>query len=139
MILDLNMWKNQIFYEPGPYGQYIDPVSRKVYTVEDSRFISENNETTWAWEARGEINGTTGKPYREQDMCMYSRYMGYTLSVKCTAFIPNILGLVMLFTLVSLYGRFPPNQAQQVIMQHLVSLSLLVASKAPGLLVMSTC
>ncbi|XP_037792530.1 transmembrane protein 117-like [Penaeus monodon] len=41
---------------------------------------------------------------------MYSRYMGYTLSVKCTAFIPNILGLVMLFTLVSLYGRFPPNQ-----------------------------
>ena len=23
MILDLNMWKNQIFYSPGPYGQYI--------------------------------------------------------------------------------------------------------------------
>ncbi|RXG70479.1 hypothetical protein Avbf_07419 [Armadillidium vulgare] len=44
------------------------------------------------------------------DMFMYSRYMGYDLKVKCTAFIPSILGFVMFFTLVSLYGRFPPNQ-----------------------------
>lgn len=46
------------------------------------------------------------------DMDMNSRYMEYSLSVKCTAFIPNILGFIMLFTLVSLYGRFPPNQVR---------------------------
>ncbi|XP_050693016.1 transmembrane protein 117-like isoform X2 [Eriocheir sinensis] len=111
MILDLNMWKNQIFYSPGPYGQYIDPNSSKVYTVEDSVFIAEGNESMWTWKARSQIDNGTGRPYSEADMDMNSRYMEYSLSVKCTAFIPNILGFIMLFTLVSLYGRFPPNQA----------------------------
>ncbi|KAK8739321.1 hypothetical protein OTU49_003576 [Cherax quadricarinatus] len=110
MILDLNMWKNQIFYSPAPYGQYIDPVSRHVYSVEDPVFVNEGNETLWTWEARSEINNETGLPYREQDMFMYSRFMEYSVAVKCTALIPNILGFIMLFTLVSLYGRFPPNQ-----------------------------
>ncbi|XP_064113173.1 transmembrane protein 117-like isoform X2 [Macrobrachium nipponense] len=110
MIFDLNMWKNQIFYTPGPYGQYIDPQSRKVFSVEDPKFVNEMNETMWTWEARSEINVTTGRPYRTQDMFMYSRFMDYSLPVKCTAFIPSILGFVMLFTLISLYGRFEPNK-----------------------------
>ncbi|XP_045119048.1 transmembrane protein 117-like isoform X2 [Portunus trituberculatus] len=118
MILDLNMWKNQLFYSPGPYGQYIDPNSSKVYTVEDPVFISEGNESMWTWKARSEIDNATGRPYLEADMDMNSRYMDYSLSVKCTAFIPNILGFIMLFTLVSLYGRFPPNQLHLMARPH---------------------
>ncbi len=30
MILDMNMWKNQMFYKPYNYGQYEDPDTRKV-------------------------------------------------------------------------------------------------------------
>jgi len=41
---------------------------------------------------------------------MYSRWMGYSTGVKCTAFIPNLLGMAMFFTLITLYGRFPPNE-----------------------------
>ena len=52
-------------------------------------------------------------------MFMYSRYMGYSLPVKCTAFIPNILAFIMLFALVSVYGRFPPNQVRILLSKSL--------------------
>lgn len=32
MILDLNMWKNQIFYIPAEYGQYTGP-DHKVFSI----------------------------------------------------------------------------------------------------------
>ncbi|XP_076328958.1 transmembrane protein 117-like isoform X2 [Tachypleus tridentatus] len=38
MILDLNMWKNQIFYSPNVYGQYIGPTN-KIYTVDDQEVL----------------------------------------------------------------------------------------------------
>ena len=30
MILDMNMWKNQMFYKPYEYSQYTNPVTNKV-------------------------------------------------------------------------------------------------------------
>ncbi|XP_022248149.1 transmembrane protein 117-like, partial [Limulus polyphemus] len=39
MILDLNMLKNQIFYSPKAYGQYIGP-NHKIYTVADQRLLA---------------------------------------------------------------------------------------------------
>ncbi|XP_076372929.1 transmembrane protein 117-like [Tachypleus tridentatus] len=45
MILDLNMWKNQIFYSPEAYGQYIGP-SHKVYTVADQEVLRTGKATT---------------------------------------------------------------------------------------------
>jgi len=38
MILDLNMWKNQIFYEPLRYGQYVDGEGF-IYTISDKQFL----------------------------------------------------------------------------------------------------
>lgn len=46
------------------------------------------------------------------DMQMNSRFMNYPLSVKCTAFIPSVIGLVLFVCLVSLYGRFPAHQVR---------------------------
>uniref|UniRef100_T1ICX7 Transmembrane protein 117 n=1 Tax=Rhodnius prolixus TaxID=13249 RepID=T1ICX7_RHOPR len=68
MLLDLNMWKNQIFYTPDKFGQYID------------------------------------------DMKMNSRYMGYPLLVKCTAFLPSMITLSFFLWLIYLYGRFPHKE-----------------------------
>jgi hypothetical protein len=34
MILDMNMWKNQIFYAPIDYGQYTDSEG-KIHTIKD--------------------------------------------------------------------------------------------------------
>jgi len=46
-------------------------------------------------------------------MQMNSRFMNYPLSVKWTAFIPSVIGLVLFVSLVSLYGRFPAHQVRQ--------------------------
>jgi hypothetical protein len=46
------------------------------------------------------------------DMQMNSRFMNYPLSVKWTAFIPSVIGLVLFVSLVSLYGRFPAQQVR---------------------------
>ena len=55
---------------------------------------------------------------------MYSRYMGYDISVKCTAFIPNILGFIMFFTLVSLYGRFPAATVSDLYLKKLILIKI---------------
>ncbi|KAA0190175.1 hypothetical protein HAZT_HAZT009056, partial [Hyalella azteca] len=59
MIFDLNMWKNQIFYIPEDYGQYVDPVSHKVYIVEDEAILDTGNRTLWSWSYRSQ-DGTYG-------------------------------------------------------------------------------
>ncbi|CAE1293394.1 Transmembrane protein 117 [Acanthosepion pharaonis] len=44
IILDLNMWKNQLFYVPYDYGQYVGPDNR-IYTVLSTEQLSIHNET----------------------------------------------------------------------------------------------
>ncbi|XP_049958056.1 transmembrane protein 117-like [Schistocerca serialis cubense] len=109
MLLDLNMWKNQIFYDPKDFGQYTGP-DDKVRTVNEPEILSTGNSSLWTWEYRSQINPQTGLPFYEEDMQMNSRYMNYPLSVKWTAFIPSGIGLILFVSLVSLYGRFPSNQ-----------------------------
>lgn len=106
MICDLNMWKNQIFYNPFYYGQYTG-IDDKIRTVSDKRILQTRNSSLWTWDARSHINETTGKPFYTEDMVMNSRYMGYPLSAKWTAFIPSVVGMILFITVISLYGRFP--------------------------------
>ena len=106
MICDLNMWKNQIFYNPANYGQYTG-IDDKIRTVSDKRILQTKNASLWTWDARNRIDEKTGKAYYEEDMVMNSRYMGYPLSAKWTAFIPSVIGMILFVTLITLYGRFP--------------------------------
>ncbi|XP_023704147.1 uncharacterized protein LOC111862740 isoform X2 [Cryptotermes secundus] len=105
MLLDLNMWKNQIFYNPKDFGP-----DDKIRTVNDRDLLVTRNTSYWTWESRTHINPDTGLPHYEEDMQMNSRFMNYPLSVKWTAFIPSVIGLVLFVSLVSLYGRFPAHQ-----------------------------
>lgn len=105
MICDLNMWKNQIFYNPSYYGQYTDK-DDKIRTVSDKTILDTGNASFWTWDARNHIDEKTGKPYYFEDMIMNSRYMGYPMSAKWTAFIPSVIGMILFVTLISLYGRF---------------------------------
>ncbi|XP_069704325.1 uncharacterized protein [Periplaneta americana] len=109
MLLDLNMWKNQIFYNPKDFGQYTGP-DDKIRTVNDPELLQTRNISYWTWDSRSHINPDTGLPYYEEDMQMNSRFMNYPLSAKWTAFIPSVIGLVLFVSLVSLYGRFPAHQ-----------------------------
>ncbi|XP_066903151.1 transmembrane protein 117 isoform X1 [Halyomorpha halys] len=106
MMLDLNMWKNQIFYTPDKFGQYVGP-NNKIHTVQDQTILQTENVSLWTWESRSKINETTKLPYYYEDMKMNSRYMGYPLIMKCTAFIPSIFTLSLFIYLIYLYGRFP--------------------------------
>jgi hypothetical protein len=41
MILDLNMYKNQIIYEPNMYAQYTHPTTHQVYTVFNTTLVAQ--------------------------------------------------------------------------------------------------
>ena len=62
MLFDLNMWKNQIFYQPKNYGQYTDAQYR-VWTVTNDTILKLDEPYLWSEEARSQINMETKLPY----------------------------------------------------------------------------
>nr|XP_033815318.1 transmembrane protein 117 isoform X1 [Geotrypetes seraphini]XP_033815319.1 transmembrane protein 117 isoform X1 [Geotrypetes seraphini] len=106
LILDLNMWKNQIFYKPPVYGQYVGP-GKKIYTVEDYESLQNLNRTTLSWEWRSNnTNPNTNQSYTSEDLFLHSRFIGASLNVKCLAFIPSLLAFVLFGFFVWFFGRF---------------------------------
>lgn len=89
MMLDLNMWKNQVIYYPPDYGQYVDPITRKVYTVNDTKLLQSHNTTLWQYEfRRNTINPATNRSFIETDMLVSSRYIGYPAWIKALTLLP---------------------------------------------------
>ena len=105
MILDLNMWKNQIFYEPFAYGQYTDSEGY-IYTVSDQQFLRWGSRTLMTYEWRwNHINPKTNKTYGLEDVRMNSKYKGYSLTLKGIAFFPSIFAFCVFGYLVWLFGQ----------------------------------
>lgn len=93
MMLDLNMWKNQVIYYPTDYGQYVDPITKKVFTVNDTKVLNTHNTTWWQYEFRKNmINPETNRSYIETDLMVNSRYIGYPAWMKALTFIPIACG-----------------------------------------------
>ncbi|XP_072510384.1 transmembrane protein 117 isoform X5 [Notamacropus eugenii] len=110
LILDLNMWKNQIFYKPHEYGQYIGP-GQKIYTVKDAESLKDLNRTKLSWEWRSNnTNPQTNRTYAEGDMFLHSRYIGASLDVKCLAFVPSLIAFVWFGFFIWFFGRFLKNE-----------------------------
>ncbi|KAG8510097.1 Transmembrane protein 117, partial [Galemys pyrenaicus] len=110
LILDLNMWKNQIFYKPHEYGQYIGP-GQKIYTVKDSESLKDLNRTRLSWEWRSNhTNPQTNKTYAEEDLFLHSRFIGASLDVKCLAFVPSLIAFVWFGFFIWFFGRFLKNE-----------------------------
>ncbi|KAI2648664.1 Transmembrane protein 117 [Labeo rohita] len=110
LILDLNMWKNQIFYKPYEYGQYVGP-GEKIYTVEDPETLRDFNRSTLTWEWRStNIDPRTNRTYVQRDMFLHSRYVGSSLDVKCLAFIPSLAAFVLFGFFIWLFGRFQDSE-----------------------------
>ncbi|KPP69844.1 transmembrane protein 117-like, partial [Scleropages formosus] len=110
LILDLNMWKNQIFYKPYEYGQYVGP-GEKIYTVEDPDTLGDFNRSTltWAWRSTN-VDPSTNRTYAQHDMFLHSRFVGASLDVKCLAFIPSLAAFVLFGFFVWLLGRFQDSE-----------------------------
>ena len=115
MILDLNMWKNQIFYEPFVYGQYTDN-EHYIYTVSDREFLANATKETLSYEWRWtNLNPITNNTYGLEDHKMNSRYYGVPLSVKGTAFIPSLLSFTLFGILVKFFSKGgPPTKVTPV-------------------------
>ncbi|KAM8802740.1 LOW QUALITY PROTEIN: transmembrane protein 117-like [Rhynchonycteris naso] len=110
LILDLNMWKNQIFYKTHEYGQYIGP-GQKIYTVKDSESLKDLNRTKLSWEWRSNhTNPQTNKTYAEEDLLLHSRFTGASLDVKCLAFVPSLIAFVWFGFFIWFFGRFLKNE-----------------------------
>lgn len=92
MLLDLNMWKNQIFYFPPDYGQYTGPDDR-VYTLSDMNILATGNTTLWSYDVRAyTIDPKTNHTLAEDDLKINSRYLGYSYYIKSLAFLPCAAG-----------------------------------------------
>lgn len=107
MILDLNMWKNQIFYQPYEYGQYVGP-GKQILNVEKGETLRKFNRSTLTYEWRAKnVDPSTNRPYVEQDLSLNSRYIGASIQIKCLAFIPSVLAFLSFGFFFWLLGRFP--------------------------------
>ncbi|GFR90789.1 transmembrane protein 117 [Elysia marginata] len=105
ILLDLNMWKNQIFYTPYQYGQYVDEFGR-IYSVMDQYSLDNANSSTLTFEYRNvTINPDTKERYILGDTMMNARYHGYTKTVKMLAFVPSLAVFLTFGTMVAIYGR----------------------------------
>lgn len=115
MLLDLNMWKNQIFYNPLDFGQYTDP-DGKIYSVMDEWSLDRyKNETVYSYDWRiSNIDPSTNQTYLAADFKTNSRFRGQPLSVRALAFIPSILALIMFGTLIYVFGREGTKQYEDV-------------------------
>ncbi|XP_014780206.1 transmembrane protein 117 isoform X1 [Octopus bimaculoides] len=110
IILDLNMWKNQLFYKPYDYGQYVGADNR-IYTVLSTEQLGIHNESMVSFEWRNStINPETNKTFVMEDPVMNSRFMNYSMATKSIAFIPCLLAFVALGVTVSVFGRFKPTK-----------------------------
>ncbi|XP_035825513.1 transmembrane protein 117 [Aplysia californica] len=111
IILDLNMWKNQIFYSPFDYGQYVDSEGR-IHTVTDRFSLDNANESILTFDYRNvTINPDTGQRYILGDTMMNARYNGYSMGLKGMAFVPSIAVFLLFGIFVWIYGRRPkPTQ-----------------------------
>ena len=105
IILDLNMWKNQIFYSPFVFGQYTNP-GGYIYTVTDTKFLETANETilSYAWRSQN-INPATNESFATADPRMNSKFLDFALAVKGIAFIPSIVAFLIFGCLIWRYGR----------------------------------
>ncbi|XP_077423768.1 transmembrane protein 117 isoform X2 [Vanacampus margaritifer] len=110
MILDLNMWKNQIFYKPYEYGQYVGP-GEKIFSVEKADALRKFNRSmlTYEWRATN-VDPKTNLSYMAQDLLLHSRYIGASMQVKCLAFIPSLMAFACFGFFIWLLGRFPNTE-----------------------------
>lgn len=107
ILLDLNMWKNQMFYAPFDYGQYIDDHGG-IYTVLDTYSLAHANITTLTFSYRNTtVNPVTGDLYILGDTRMNARYNGYALGLKGLAFIPSLAIFLVFVVMIAVYGRRP--------------------------------
>ena len=110
LVLDLNMWKNQIFYKPYEYGQYVGP-GEKIYTVEEPDTLSTFNRSTLTYRWRStQVDPLTNLTYVQRDMFLHSRYVGASLDIKCLAFIPSLAAFVLFGFFIWLLGRFQDSE-----------------------------
>lgn len=105
IILDLNMWKNQLFYSPFVFGQYTNP-GGYIYSVTDTKFLETANETTLSYSWRSQnINPATNESFATTDPRMNSKYLDFALALKGIAFIPSIVAFLTFGCLIWRYGR----------------------------------
>ncbi|XP_047676136.1 transmembrane protein 117 isoform X2 [Tachysurus fulvidraco] len=110
LILDLNMWKNQIFYKPYEYGQYVGP-GEKIFTVEEPETLGHFNRSTLTWDWRSNnVDPGTNLTYVHRDMFLHSRYIGASLEVKCLAFVPSLAAFILFVFLIWFFGRFQDSE-----------------------------
>ena len=106
MILDLNMWKNQIFYDPYMYGQYTDS-DGYIYTICNRTWLvnATREMVSYSWRWNSSNHWAANQTYGEEDHRTNSKYLGFPLSLKGIAFIPSLAAFVLFGYLAKRFSR----------------------------------
>lgn len=114
MLLDLNMWKNQIFYNPLDFGQYVGPDDRIFSVMDDWSLSHYQNETvfSYAWRTTN-IDPLTNQMFVLADTSSNSRFRGKPLWMRGLAFIPSVCVLIMFGVLIIIFGREGTKQFEK--------------------------
>jgi hypothetical protein len=86
-------------------SRHLSATEHRVYTVTNQSILMMDEQDLWSYAARSKANPETGLPYMEEDLYMHSRYLGYSMVIKSTAFIPCVVGFIVFVTISSIYGR----------------------------------
>ena len=84
-----------------------------MYTVTNQSILMSNNPELWTYTARSIADPKTGLPFMEEDLYMHSRFLGYSMGIKSMAFIPCIIGFVVFFILIAVYGRISTAKTKE--------------------------
>jgi hypothetical protein len=112
IVLDLNMFKNQLFYVPVDYGQYVDSTDR-IWTIVDPNYLAlayedgllrEGAESLIAWEARmGAVNVTASAL---TDVPSNSKYTDQPVAVMAVLGVWQCLMLLFFFGLIGYANHY---------------------------------
>jgi len=115
MILDLNMWKNQIFYKPIDFGQYTGEDGHIMSVYDQFSLNHVGNATIFSYDWRNStIDPLTNQTFIMADYKTNSRYRDYPLAYRGLAFIPSIFVLIMFGVLIYIFGREGTEQYETV-------------------------
>lgn len=107
MLLDMNMWKNQILYTPVDFAQYVDGEGMIWSPMDKFTLDNYKNQTKlMTYDFRNvTINPLTNRTYISDDFHVITRYRDYALGLKGVAFIPVIITFICFGVLIWIFGR----------------------------------
>ena len=104
MMIDMWNWKNQLFYKPSMYCQYVDDQNR-IYSIHKCGL--EGNITMLSFQYRSSKLAGDGRQLTSLDLETNTEYFGDNLAEKAAAILPA-LSMLVVFAVGAIWSKSKP-------------------------------